>query len=146
MTSDRQELPSKELFIVILNFLRWFTVHLGLISIGYGLLTFVFGAGLWGTGSLPSYQSALSVPMAPQSWGTFALTCGILMLIGEFTSKKNLLASSSFLQGIWCFTFASFFLFDSIKSQTSVGASGVWVYIAFGVIYLGRARLAWVWR
>lgn len=129
-----------------MNFLRWFTIHLGLISVGYGLLTFAFGEGLWGTGSLPTYQSALSVPMAPQSWGTFAMTCGALMVIGEFANKAGLLASASFLQGIWCLTFASFFLFDSIQHETSAGISGVWVYAAFGVIYLGRARLAWVWR
>ena len=139
-------LPPKGLVDEIANFLRGFTIHLGIIAIGYATLTFVFGDDLWGNGRAPTYDAALSVPWAPQSWGLFAATCGVLIIVMEFRDKNKHLSLLLVTQGIWCFIFSAFFLIDSVEKQTPFGLPGTWIYFSVGVFYMGRARLAWVWR
>lgn len=126
-----------------ISFVHGFTVNMAIIPIGYGILTFVFGAEMW---SGATYGSAMSVPYAPQSWGTVALALGILIVISERKRLYGLMSVACFLSATWCLIFAFFFLFDCIRHGMSFGAPGVLVYSTIGVAFLSLSRLAWKWR
>lgn len=127
------------------DFIRHVTVVLGLLSVGYGALTFIFGDFLWASGEKGAYQAALSVPLAPQSWGTVAVAMGIIILWAEFAEKYKVKAIALLLQGFWCFVFASFFFYDCVDQKSAFAAPAILLWGAFGVVYIGRCRLAWKW-
>lgn len=127
------------------DFIRGTTTVLALLPMGYGILSFLFGEALWGNGNSTAYQAALSAPLAPESWGAFALLCGAIILWAEFAEKFRAKAVACFAQGVWCLTFASFFFFDCISRNTVFGSTAVLIWTAFASIYLWRSRLAWKW-
>lgn len=139
------EAVSKERVEEAADFIRHVTVVLGLLSIGYGTLTFIFGDFLWAHGDMGTYRAALSVPLAPQSWGTMAVAMGLIILWAEFAEKYTAKSISLGLQGLWCLVFASFFFYDCVDQKSAFGVPAILLWGAFGVLYIGRSRLAWKW-
>ncbi|QNJ55345.1 membrane protein [Gordonia phage LittleFella] len=142
----RADLPPKTKVDAVVNFVRGITLILGVYPMAYGALTFIFGDALWGSGLAPTYLAALEVPWAPESWGTFAATCGIMLIVAELREKHVWLSGACFLQGVWCFTFGVFFIRDCIDNMTSFGAPGALIHLSLGVVYFLRCGLAWIWR
>ncbi|QXO13689.1 hypothetical protein SEA_DUMPTRUCK_34 [Gordonia phage DumpTruck] len=127
-------------------FIRAVTLVSGGFAIGYGVLTFLFGKELWGNGAAMTYDAALTVPYAPQSWGLVAMTLGVLIIFSELKEARRAKTVFMGLQGVWCFIFASYFLIDCLSSGHPFGAPGVLVYSFVGTIFLLCAMLAWAWR
>lgn len=125
-------------------FIRGVTTLLGVFPIGYAILTFCFGDPLWA--GAPTYDTANSVPHAPESWGVVAVCAGVLILVGEYTRHHRLIVAGAGVQSVWCLFFSVAFLTDSLDKHISFGLPGTWVYFIFAALLVARARLAWVWR
>lgn len=82
MTADRRKVVADKLAaenIYQVDYIRGSVGILAVLPIVYGLLTWFVGDALW-SGS-PVYSTALSVPGAPQSWGTLFIILGVALLI-----------------------------------------------------------------
>ncbi|QOC56176.1 membrane protein [Gordonia phage Madi] len=142
----KKDFEEKRKFSEAYDFIRGITVLLSAVCVLFGVLTYVFGDHLFGAGSASQYTRILSVPWSPESWGTFAIVCGVLILAGSFRSKQLQVGSGCTLMGLWSFALAYLIVADCVKYQTSYGALGALFFIFFGIAMLGRARLAFNWR
>jgi len=116
------------------------TLLLGTVSIGYGILTLTFGSALWdGPGTV--YDTAQSVPGAPQSWGLVAIAAGALVLAGQLFHRHTLIATGALSMGLWFLFFAVSFAFDIADARAPFGAPGVLVYAHLCVLMLLRSRV-----
>lgn len=116
------------------------TLLLGSVSIGYGILTFAFGPALWdGPGTV--YNTAQSVPGAPQSWGLVAIVAGALVVVGQMLNRHKLIATGALLMGLWFLFFAVSFAFDIAGARSPFGSPGVVVYAHLCVLMLLRSRV-----
>lgn len=125
-------------------FIRGVTTLLGVFPIGYALLTFCFGDPLWA--GAPTYDTANSVPYAPESWGVVAICAGCLILLGEYMRRHVLIVAGALVQSVWCLFFAVGFGVDSVNHHVPFGLPGTWVYFTIAALMVVRARLAWAWR
>ncbi|OZD74904.1 hypothetical protein CH273_25810 [Rhodococcus sp. 05-339-2] len=124
----------------LLFFARSVTVVLGALAIGYGTLTFTFGAALW-SGPSHVYGTALTVPYAPQSWGVVAIVAGVLVVTGQLASRHRVVVAGAAVMILWFLFFAISFLFDVVNSGNPFGAPGVLVYTLLCVLMVLRVTV-----
>ncbi|AWY06136.1 membrane protein [Gordonia phage Suzy] len=107
----------------------------------YGLLTIFAGDALWAGGR--TYETANSLPYAPQSWGTIAIVFDGVIAIGSIkkTNSERWIRWGCFGLAAWCFVFAIFFLIDSIAHWTPFGLPGVVVYGYSALLMIHRSVL-----
>lgn len=122
----------------LLFFSRAVTFVLGAIAIGYGTLTFTFGASLW-HGPSPVYGTALSVPYAPQSWGVVAIAAGLCVVVGQWIGQHRIIITGAVSMTLWFLFFAVSFFRDVIKSDLPFGAPGILIYGALCVLMVLRS-------
>lgn len=140
MTENIAQLRFNEVY----NFIRYGTLTLSLLPMGYGTLTLIFGDNLWGSTRL--YDAAMVVPFAPESWGIYALVCGAFIAAGVLSNCQKMIKRACWAQSFWCLIFAFLFLLDCVRHETPFGAPGALIHFVFGVIFAGRGRLASKWR
>jgi hypothetical protein len=126
----------------MVDFLRTVTVLLGLIPFTYGGLTWLFGIGPW-IGS-PIYATALAVPYAPQSWGTVFLLLGIATIVSGLTGRHRCVLVSTILTALALSMFMVTFAEAAMLSSGAVGLPPAVVYGVLSLLFLTRARLAWL--
>lgn len=113
----------------------------GLFGIGFGVLAFCFGDGLWGS---RAYDTAQLVPGAPQSWGALSMLFGMMVIFGPLLRGRHewrVSAIGCWLMGVWCYIFAIFLATDAIKRQEAFGLSGAWLFSVVGTLAINRGRL-----
>lgn len=147
MTDKERQAAGERLireYTLHLDFIRTSTVLLGLLPVLYGILTWVFGDALWATS--PVYRTALTVPLAPQSWGTVFIALGVLTV--WFSGHRNH-RGSAVVTALTALVLASFmvsFLIEGLRSQTIGVMPPAVVYGIFSVLFLSRSRLSWELR
>lgn len=124
----------------LLFFSRAVTFVLGAIALGYGVLTFAFGAALW-HGPSPVYGTALSVPYAPQSWGAVAAVAGICVIAGQWTGVHRVILLGTAVMIVWFLFFAGSFALDIAESGTPFGSPGVLIYSALCLLMVLRSTV-----
>ena len=123
------------------EYVRFSTVLISTLPVVYGILTWVFGSALW-SGS-PVYQHALSVPYAPQSWGTVFIVLGVLSVWFGEKQQYRALAVTSILLGLVLGSFMFTFAAGAITSNTLSAIPPAVVYGIFALAFLNRSLLAW---
>lgn len=120
---------------------------LAAIGIGYGLVTGIVGAEVWGPPSDPGdlYSAAMVVPGAPQTWGAAAAICGVLILVGQRFRRYRLLQVGCLLFTLWLLFFATAFALDVYAGATD-GLLPACSHAALAILTAARADLARRWR
>ncbi|UYL86874.1 membrane protein [Gordonia phage RavenCo17] len=136
MSTDRERDDPVE---TLLASVRTAGILYGVLAVGYGLQTVVFGDALWGSSA---YGLAQKVPVAPQSWGVVFALFGIGILVGVRTRRPEVTAASCWLAGVWCYVFAIFFLADSFRRGEVFGITGFWLYTIVGTLVINRGACA----
>lgn len=128
----------------LIDFVRTATVLLGLLPLMYGGLTWFYGDSLW-AGSL-AYGTALSVPWAPQSWGTMFIVVGVVIIGAARRGHRKCIAISTLVGALML----SMFMVTFLTEVFSNGKEGAWppalVYGVMSLLFLARSRLAWTGR
>ncbi|QIG58298.1 membrane protein [Gordonia phage Skog] len=123
------------------------TLLLAVLPLGYGILTIVLGDALWLVGGAHGvFESALEVPLAPESWGSAFMLAGTGMAITNLKARWGLfLAVFCSFSGLFFMFFSLSFLLDAFDgSKPSWGPA--LVYAVFAMLCMNRARLAWLWK
>ncbi|UVK63837.1 membrane protein [Gordonia phage LilyPad] len=144
--SPDEVFEEKRKFDEAYDFVRGMTLLLGATAVLFGTLTFVFSEEVFGAGEAAQYSLILSVPWSPESWGTFAMACGVLIVSGTIFNRQLQIGSGCTLMGVWSFALAYLVISDCIEHQTAYGALGALFFVFFGIAMLGRARLGFNWR
>lgn len=107
----------------------------------YGVITFVYGKVLWrGTGV---HDTISMIPYSPESWGSIAIFCGLLVLLGIIKSDNILISVGCFLGSMWCFVFAGALLTDFFEDPTTpIALSGGLTYTYSALLMIHRSVLA----
>jgi len=128
-----------------LTYIRVQTGLLGLLPAVYGTLTFIFGGRLWDLGrdSGNAYATAMTVPYAPQSWGTVFVVVGVGMVYSAWSHRRKPLVVFSLGGALLSATFMMTFLADLINGQRVSVLPAAAVYTVLALMFLNRARLAW---
>ncbi|OZF25188.1 hypothetical protein CH296_28010 [Rhodococcus sp. 14-2496-1d] len=124
----------------LIFFARSVTVVLGLLAVGYGALTFTFGAALW-DGPSHVYGTALTVPFAPQSWGVVAVVAGALVVVGQLGDRHHVVVLGAAVMVLWFLFFAVSFVFDVVESGVPLGSPGILVYTSLCVLMVLRVTV-----
>lgn len=144
--NSRKDFEEKRKFGEAYDFIRGMSFLLGLNSLLFGILTFIFGDEVFGSGNAPQYEQILELPWAPESWGTFSAACGVLIIVGAIFDNQRQIGSGCVLMGLWSYTLAVLIAKDCIEHQTSFGVLAVLFFAFVGTAMFGRARLGFNWR
>ena len=142
MTADeRKQLADRMMaeHMVHQAFIRGSIGLLSLLPILYGLLTWVFGDDLWSGSEI--YATALTVPGAPQSWGTIFLVLGLVLMTGALRVHLRLVAWVSLLTALILATFMVMFGVEYLARQNE---SSLPPALAWGVFSLLFLNLWWL--
>lgn len=107
-------------------------------AIGRALATWAIlqGINIIGGGpfrwSAPAFQTALSLPGAPDVWGWFLLGSGLIALSGSLLGRRDWPAIGFACIMAWCFFFALAFL-DASRNPTS-STTGIGSYAVLAVV------------
>ncbi|QAX95306.1 membrane protein [Gordonia phage Hello] len=117
---------------------------LSAFAIYYGLLTYRFGESLW-----PPGRSALSVPYAPQSWGTAMIVLAILTMIVSHRRirwSKYVSLTMKLMCLVWG-VFSATFVIDIVFHNAGPNAyPPMGVYLLLAVACANRSSLEDQWR
>jgi hypothetical protein len=83
----------------------------------------------WGS---PALKTALQFPGAPESWGAVLMVCGLMALAGSLTRRWWLIRAGMLGIAIWCFFFASTFVYTAITDHRA-GTTGILTYVVIGL-------------
>lgn len=101
----------------------------------WGVAVLVGGRSTW---AAPIYATALSLPGAPESWGTVAITTGGLLLVGSLIGDRARcwILLGGYGCGIWNIFFAMSFSKEAWNNPSTVGAGGAIQFLAAGIAFL----------
>lgn len=102
-------------------------------AILWGVSVIVGGRDNW---AAPIYATALTLPGAPESWGTVAVISGALLLGGSLLGRRNLIKVGGYACGIWNIFFALSFLKEAITNYETVGAGGAIQFGVTGIVFI----------
>ncbi|QDF17547.1 hypothetical protein SEA_YAGO84_15 [Gordonia phage Yago84] len=122
------------------------TVFLAVLPILYAAAIFVYGDALWTVNGTPLsvYRTAMELPNAPESWGTFFLIMGVGCLAALFTRHDRALAVLAGLTALVVCSFMISFAADYVRYDAPQAIPPALVYGVVGVSFFNLARLAWV--
>lgn len=126
------------------DYVRLSTWLISILPIVYGGLTWVFGDDLW-TQS-PIYRTALSVPYAPQSWGTAFIVLGVLSILLAELKSYAVDALCCMIMAVILASFMIAFLTEAIGSRLVGALPPATIYALFSLLFMNRARLSWKFR
>lgn len=109
----------------------------GILSIGLvlGVLIVVGGDVRW---SSPSYETALTYPYAPESWGYVLGSSSLVGLLGSLSGRLRVVAVGLFMVAVWCLFFAiSFIQTASERSDAATTGIPMYVGVAIGSLLVG---------
>lgn len=143
MTTERRQALADRLLaehIYHVDYIRGTIGLLAVLPIIYGLLTWVFPDELWSGSEV--YNTALSVPGAPQSWGVAFVSLGVTLLLCAFKRCYRATMAVSLLialvLGMFMVTFGTeYYLRHNESSLPPALAWGV-----FSLLFLNLYRLA----
>lgn len=151
MTDDMTQAERLELadrlateYTRLLDFVRVATVLLGLLPLLYGGLTWVYGDRLWAMNL--AYNTALSVPWAPQSWGTLFIVVGVGTIIAAQRGHRRCIAIFTLSAALMLAMFMVTFLTEVVANDKPGGLPPTIVYGVVSLLFLARSHLAWVSR
>jgi hypothetical protein len=120
------------------DFVRGTIGLLAVLPILYGILTWTVGMDLWAGSEV--YRTALTVPGAPQSWGSLFLVLGGLQMFCAFKRHYRLTQwvalAAALMIGMFMVTFGAEYWFRSNESALPPALG----WGVFSVMYLNIAR------
>lgn len=116
------------------------TVFVALFPLTYGLLTFVFSNALWNPTGV--HAAALRVPGAPESWGVTFVLLAVVAIIAALRRHKWILITTCMVSALVYATFMFVVLMATVAFPRTVAQAAI--YLVFSLLFLNRARLAWV--
>lgn len=116
------------------------TVFVALFPLVYGALTFVFSNALWNPTGV--HAAALRVPGAPESWGVLFVLLAVAVIIGSVMRRKWLTVAACMTSALVYATFMFVVLMATAAFPRTVAQAAI--YLVFSLLFLNRARLAWV--
>ncbi|AWN04219.1 membrane protein [Gordonia phage Sour] len=122
------------------------TVFLAFLPIIYAGFIFTYGDDLWtvnGT-TIAVYSTAMDLPNAPESWGTFFLIVGVGVLVALFTRHDMWLAIIAALTALVVCAFMVSFATDYVRYDAPQALPAALVYGVVGLSFFNLSRLAWV--
>lgn len=123
------------------DYVRTTTVLLGLLPLMYGVLTWVYGERLWAESGV--YTTAMTVPWAPQSWGTVFMGLGAGTVWSAYRDRRRWTIALTLAMALVLSTFMITFLVVAVTGKVSALHPAL-VYGVVSLLFLVRARLAWV--
>lgn len=121
-----------------LRFCCWIVAGLPIL---YGIATWLFGTSLWA--SSPVYTNALSVPGAPQSWGTVFIVLGVASIVCWERRACRIGAVVGMITSLVLACFMASFVLVGVQLHMPMAASPAISYGLFSLLYMNGARLAW---
>lgn len=116
------------------------TVFVALFPLAYGLLTFVFSNALWNP--LGVHANALRVPGAPESWGALFIVLSAAVMWFALRGRQRGTVIACLVSALVYATFMVIVLTAEVAFPRTLGQATV--YCVFALLFLNRARLAWV--
>lgn len=114
------------------------TVFLAFLPIIYAGFIFVNGT------TLAVYSTAMDLPNAPESWGTFFLIVGVGVLVALFTRHDMWLAIIAALTALVVCAFMVSFATYYVRYDAPQALPAALVYGVVGLSFFNLSRLAWV--
>ena len=122
------------------DFVSGETVFVALFPLIYGVLTFAYSTALWNPAGV--HAAALRVPGAPESWGGTFIVLSVAIVASACLRKKWWLVVSCLCASFVYATFMLIVLMASAAFPRTLGQAAI--YLIFSLLFLNRARLAWV--
>lgn len=126
------------------EYVRLSTWLIGALPVVYGVFTWVYGTSLWSNS--PVYPTALTVPMAPQSWGTVFIVLGVLSVWCAETRRYAADAVFSMATAVILASFMCAFVLEYVGQGMRGAIPPATSYALFSLLYMNRARLSWKFR
>lgn len=126
------------------DYVRISTWLIGILPIAYGGMTWIFGDDLWS--SSPIYRTALSVPYAPQSWGTTFIVLGVLSILLAELRYYAMDAVCCMAMAVILASFMVAFMAEAIGHHLIGALPPATIYALFSLLFMIRARLSWKFR
>lgn len=143
MTKARRQALADRLFaehIYHSDFVRGSIGLLAVLPIIYGVLTFAAGDSLWSGSAV--YRTAMTVPGAPQSWGTVFVVIGGLQMLCAFRRHYRLVQvvtlAAALLVGMFMCSFGAEYVARS--NESALPPALAWA--VFAMLYLNVSRYA----
>lgn len=112
----------------------WLTV-----AVVLGVLIIVGGRDRW---SSSSFQSALTYPYAPASWGVALLLIGVGGIIGSLFRRTRVTSAALFGMSVWSVFFAMSFI-STAATNPLAATTGIPMYLGAAVTSSVIAVAAW---
>lgn len=105
---------------------------LSIYAIVIGITILIGGSARF---SSTSYEIARHAPGAPESWGAWALTSGMIAFAGTLAARPVVVFIGALLAALWCLLFASAFALAAYQIDEA-NTTGMWSYLALAVVFL----------
>lgn len=99
------------------------------IALILGALIIIGGRIRW---SSPSFETALTYPYAPASWGYIVGLIGLVGIVASLFGRLRIVAVTLYVLAAWTFFFAISFIQTAAKND-SAATTGIPVYLGFAV-------------
>lgn len=113
---------------------------MAVLPVLYGLATWWFGDDLWSGSEV--YKTALSVPGAPQSWGSVFITVGLTLLIcavrRNHTAVMVVTVTAALVMSMFMVSFTTEFVVSG--NESAIPPAIAW--LVFSLLFLNLSRLA----
>lgn len=123
-----------------LDYIRGEVGMLSLLPIGYGILTWIFGEQLWAGSAV--YRTALSMPGAPQSWGTLFIALGATLMVCGLRLRYRVVRVVAVGAALVLALFMVMFLTEYFTTGNASALPPALAWAVFSLLLLNMARHA----